>query len=139
MDKIPQGINIARYKMTIRSYIDEDKDLTIFTVTGRLSFDEVMPVVKDFYDGNPTKNVLWDLTDIKEVQVTSEEVRLIVSYGPRYEGKRASAGKTAFVVQKEVLFGMSRMFEIQSNMKNVPYTIEVFRNRDEAYQWLDEP
>ena len=138
MSKIPQRIKIASYKMSITSHIDKNKDLTVFTVTGILSFDKVMPIIKDFYDGDPTKNVLWDLNDIKEVQLTSEEVRAIVSYEPRFEGKRSS-GKTAFVVQKDVLFGMSRMFEIQSSMKNIPYEIEVFRNRDEAYQWLDEP
>lgn len=124
--------------MPITSYVDKAKDLTVFTATGVLSFDQAMPLVKDFYDGDPTKHVLWDLTDIEEVQLTSEEIRAIVNYGPRYEGKRAS-GKTAFVVQKDFLFGLSRMFEIQSSMKEIPYQINVFRNIDEAYQWLDEP
>jgi hypothetical protein len=124
--------------MPITSHIDKAKDLTVFTVTDVLSFDKVMPVIKTFYDGDPTKHVLWDLIDTTDVQITSEEVETIVNFGPRYEGKRAS-GKTAFVAQKDIFFGLSRMFEIQSSIRKAPYPIMVFRSRDEAYQWLDEP
>ncbi len=124
--------------MPITSHIDKAKDLTVFKVTGVLSFDEVLPVVKDFYDGDPTKHVLWDLIDTTEVQLTSEEVEAIANFSPRYEGKRAS-GKTAFVAQKDILFGLSRMFEIQSSIRESPFPIMVFRSIDEAHQWLDEP
>ena len=123
--------------MAITSHIDQTRDLTIVKVTGVLSFDEAMPVIKDFYDGNPTKNVLWDLNAVTEIQITTEEVEAIASFGPRYQGKRKS-GKTALVARKDVYYGLSRMFEIQSNIKGAPYQTTVFRNLEEAYQWLDE-
>ncbi len=124
--------------MPITSHIDKAKDLTVFTATGVLSFDKVLPVVKAFYDGDPTKHVLWDLIDITDVQLTSEEVEAIANFRPRYEGQRAS-GKTAFVAQKDILFGLSRMFEIRSSVGEAPHSIMVFRSIDEAYKWLDEP
>jgi hypothetical protein len=124
--------------MPITSHIEKSKDLTVFKVTGVLSFDIVIPVVKSFYDGDPTKHVLWDLIDITEAQLTSEEVETIAKFGPRYEGKRAS-GKTAFVAQKDVLFGLSRMFEIHSSIQESPFPIMVFRSIDTAYQWIDKP
>jgi hypothetical protein len=124
--------------MPITSHIDKAKDLTVFTVTGLLSFDNALPVVKAFYEGDPTKNVLWDLSDTTDVQFTSQEVEAIVSFRPRYETKRAS-GKTAFLAQKDILFGLSRMFEFQSSVKQTPHSIMVFRNKDEAFKWLDEP
>ena len=89
------------------------------------------------YD-DPTSHVLWDLCDTTEVHITSEEVDTIVNFNQRYEGKRKS-GKTAFVTQKDILFGLSRMFEFKSSARKAPYTIMVFRNIDEAYQWFDEP
>jgi hypothetical protein len=123
--------------MPITSHIDKAKDITIFKVTGVLSFDIVLPVVKSFYDDDPTNHVLWDLIDTTEVQLTSEEVEAIAKFSPRYEGKRA-VGKTAIVAQKDIFFGLSRMFEIQSNINEAPYPIMVFRSMSEAHQWIDE-
>ena len=123
--------------MPITSHIDRTKDLTIFKVTGVLSFDMAFPVVEDYYTDNPTSHVLWDLIDTTAIQFTSEEVLEIVRFKPRYQGKRKS-GKTAFVAQKDVLFGLSRMFEIQSGIQEAPYAIMVFRNLHEAHQWLFE-
>ena len=124
--------------MPVISHIDKAKDLTVFKVTGLFSFDTVMPAIKAFYDGAPTKHVLWDLIDTTDIQLTSEEVKAIAKFKPRFEGKRAS-GKTAFVAQKDILFGLSRMFEFQSDLEQAPFPIMVFRNIDEAHQWLDEP
>ena len=123
--------------MSITSHIDKTKDLTIFTVTGVLSTDKVLPVIKAFYEGDPTKHVLWNLIDTADVQLTSKEVESIASFRPRYDGKR-EPGKTAFVAQEDVLFGLSRMFESQSGMRKAPHHIMVFRSIDEAYKWLDE-
>lgn len=124
--------------MSITSSIDSARDLTVFTVKGILSFDNAMPVVKAFYDGTPTKHVLWDLSGTSDVRFTSEEVEAIAGFKPRYEGKRES-GKTAFVAQEGILFGLSRMFELQSSSMKAPYPIMVFRDIDEAYQWFKEP
>jgi hypothetical protein len=123
--------------MSITSQIDKIKDLTIFKVTEALTFDIALPVVKAFYDGDPTRHVLWDLTDIADTQFTSKEIDAIVRFEPRYEGKR-ELGKTAFVAQKDIIFGLSRMFEIQSGIQESPYPIKVFRSLYEAHQWLDE-
>jgi hypothetical protein len=122
--------------MPITSNIDQAKELTIFKVTGVLGFDKVLRVVRDFYDGDPTKHVLWDFIDTAEIQLTSVEVEAISNFRPRYEGKQAS-GKTAFVAQKDILYGLSRMFEIQSRFREAPFNIMVFRNTAEARQWFD--
>ena len=124
--------------MSITAQIDTSKDLTVFTAKGVLSFDNAMPVVKAFYDGDPTKHVIWDLTDTAEIQLTSEEVEKIATFPPRIEGKR-ELGKTAFVAQEDILFGLSRMFEAHSSIVNSPYPVMVFRSIEKAYKWLDEP
>ena len=102
--------------MPITSHIDRIKDLAIFKVTGFLSFDIAFPVVEAFYDADPTSHVLWDLIDTTDIEFTTEEILEIVKFKPRYQGKRKS-GKTAFVAQKDILFGLSRMFEIQSGIE----------------------
>ena len=123
--------------MPITSHIDRTKDLAIFKVTGVLSFEIAFPVVEAFYDADPTSHVLWDLIDTTDIEFTTEEVLEIVKFKPRYQGKRKT-GKTAFVAQKDILFGLSRMFEIQSGIQEAPYAIRVFRSLYEAHQWLFE-
>ena len=123
--------------MPISFQVEEEKDLTVFKVTGALRFDEVMAAVQSFYADNPTKHVLWDLLGITDIQLTSEEVEQIASYQPRYDGER-EPGKTAFVAQKDLLFGLSRMFELQSEGQHAPYPVMVFRSLDEAFRWFEE-
>ncbi len=124
--------------MSITSHIDTAKDLTTFTVTGVLSFDEVMPEIEAFHTGEPTKHVIWDLLAATDVQFTSEQVERVATYQPPYDGKK-EAGKSAIVAREDFLFGLSRMFETQNNLTEAPYTVMVFRSIDEAYQWLDLP
>ena len=119
--------------MQITAQIDKSKNLTVFTAKGALTFDDAISVVKAFYDDGPTKHVIWDMTDTTEVQLTSKEVEKIATFEPRIKGKRA-LGKTAFVAQKDILFGLSRMFEIHSEMVNSPYPVMVFRNIEQAYE-----
>jgi hypothetical protein len=59
-------------------------------------------------------------------------------YFLKIEGKR-EFGKTAFVALKDILFGLSRMFEIHSSIVNSPYPVMVFRSLEKAQKWLDEP
>jgi len=77
------------------------------------------------------------LTDATSIEFSPEEVRAIVRFQPRYEGRR-KLGKTAFVARSDIHFGLSRMFEIQSSIQEAPYPVMVFRSPDDAYQWLDE-
>ena len=60
--------------MPITSHIDRSKNLTIFKVTGILSFDMAFPGIEAFYDGDPTRPVLWELIDTTDIHITSEEV-----------------------------------------------------------------
>ena len=123
--------------MPINSHIDETKKLTVFKVTGEFLYDEIISVVKSFYEGQPTENVLWDLSDITEIQLTSEQVERIVSLSQRFNSSR-SKGKTAFVAQKDIVYGLSRMFNTLGEISGAPFQRWAFRSMEEAYQWLSE-
>ena len=123
--------------MPIHFYIDETKKLTIFKPIDVLQYDEVISAVKSFYEGQPTENVLWDLTDITRIQLTSEQVETIASFSLRSDGTRPK-GKTAFVATEDVAFGLSRMFGTLSEVKEVPIQVSIFRSMEKAYQWLSE-
>lgn len=110
-------------------------ELTTFKVRGALIFDEVMAAVQSFYEGEPTANVLWDLVDTSEIRITSDQLQKIVDFQPRYAGKRSS-GKTAFAANKDLQFGMSRVFQAHSRIKDAPYSVGVFRSTQEAMDWI---
>ena len=46
--------------MSITTSVDNDKQLTIHTVTGEASFEEGITTLKQFYEDRPTMNTLWD-------------------------------------------------------------------------------
>ena len=123
--------------MPINSHIDENKKLTVFKATGVLRYDEIISIVKSFYEGQPTENVLWDLAEITETQLTSEQVEIIAGFDLRYEGTR-SKGKTALVAPKDEVFGLSRMFGTLSEVQDIPFHLNIFREIEQAYQWLSE-
>lgn len=58
--------------MLISSSVDPSKELTIFTASGVLSFEEQHAAFKNFYEGKPTKKVILDLRAITGRRISSE-------------------------------------------------------------------
>ena len=80
--------------MAITSYIDDDRQLTVYKVEGALDYHQVIEAMESFYSGDPTKNVLWDLNDASKIDVSSEDIRNIANFKPRYQSSRPADGKT---------------------------------------------
>lgn len=122
--------------MTISSSMDALRDLTVFTVEGELRFEEQIEVLRTFYEGDPTANVLWDFRNITGNRIQSEEVSMIVSFIKRKETKRTS-GKTALVVSTDLDFGLSRVSQAYGESEELPWEIRTFRSMESAYQWIE--
>ena len=88
----------------------QGKQLTTFLVTGDPTFSEGVETYKRFYEGKPTKNVLWDFRMGNLSQISSEEFREIVDTVEPFTAKRAG-GKTAFLVTGDFEYAISRMIE----------------------------
>lgn len=124
--------------MKITLHLNEAKDLTRFKITGSLNFVELLVAVDDFYDRRSTAHVLLDLLESTDTELNSEHAKRLAEYYPRYESDRET-GKVAIAAKEDELLGLARTFKLQSDLKGTPYPIMVFRNLDDAYQWLDEP
>ena len=123
--------------MPITTTTDQDRELTIHTVIEEVSFEEMMEAIRLFWEGQLTKNVLWDFTGASLVNVNYAEARKIIDYVRPQAGKR-TGGKTAFVGSKDLEFGMSRTLTALRDFQNPPYQLEVFRSLEKASQWLDQ-
>jgi len=116
---------------------DHDKKLTIFTVTGKPTFQEAMETFKEFYTGTPTRNVLWDFRKASLAFISAENAEVLLDFTKHHVKSRAG-GKTAALVSNELDYGISRMIQISTELKGIPLKIEVFRSVEEVNQWLDE-
>ena len=72
---------------------------------------------------------LVDLRDVTDVEVTASCIREMVRLNPFGAGARR-----AVVVTNDVVFGMTRMYQILSDES--PDELQIFRKVDDALQWL---
>lgn len=123
--------------MAISKMTDRSKGLTIFTATGELTFADQIAALKDFYEGNPTKNELWDMRKITGSRISSEELRQVTLFTKRYEQRR-QGGKSALVMTTDLDFGLGRMSDALAESEQLPWKIRAFRSMEKALEWLDE-
>ncbi len=125
--------------MSITKQIKPSEELTVFTGTGKLSFDEVLATIRAFYAANPTLNVLCDLRQASAEEISSSQVNQIAELILQLKRVR-KGGRTAIVSTKDVTFGVARMLEALTNIQNDDnsYELRVFREIKDAARWLDK-
>ncbi len=114
---------------------DSKKNLTTITVTGSPTFKEIMASLKSFYEGTPTKNVLWNFTEAPIWEITSEEVEKLASFAPRFSESRQCA-KTAIVAPDELTKALSQLFVLFGYKKESPIKVELFQTIEEGLDWI---
>ena len=115
--------------------IDSENDMTVFTVIGKVTANELVAAISDFYENDVTSNILWDLTKGDLSEIRSSDVELIANLSVKYAEKRSS-GKTAIVGSDDLAFGLSRMYEITKELVKLPFETQAFRDIDKAFKWL---
>jgi hypothetical protein len=121
--------------VTISISYDRARDLTVFTAAGELTYAEQLAALHDFYDGNPTANVLWDFRSIEGNRISTDELNKIIVFIKKRENKRPH-GKTALVSTSDLDFGMSRVSQAYADIHELPWQLRAFRSMDEALKWL---
>ena len=115
---------------------EASSDLTIFTVIGQVTHGEIKEVITYFYEGVTSKNVLWDLKKGKFELISNEEIQDLVNI-PKSQYMARKGGKTAIVADKDLAYGMARIYETRTQISTLPFDTKVFRTIEDAYQWLN--
>ena len=123
--------------MSIKTSIDNDKQLTTHTVMGEISFEEVMTTLRQFWEDQPTMNVLWDFREGSMAQFSFIEIERVADY-VTFQAEKCAGGKTATVVSSDSEYGLSRLMDNLRDIRRVPLQLEILRSIEEANQWLDE-
>jgi hypothetical protein len=116
---------------------DPSLDLTIATIKGSPTLDEILSAVKSFYGAQPTKKVVWNWTGSNPSRLTTLDLEQLASFPARYSDLR-KGGKTAMVAPDDLSFGISRMFQTFGDMNGLPFEVRVFHSLGDAFVWLGE-
>ena len=127
--------------MPITSQVDKTKNLTIYTLTGELTLDEILNALKSFWEAHTlTLNLLWDARSAKLSQLKSEEMAEITGFIGQYlhRFEERKGGKAAIVASSNLQYGLSRILGTFYEMEGFPTQLKIFRIMDEAIKWLDQ-
>ncbi len=120
---------------TISAKYDLAKDLTIVTAKGVITADDLLDWGNNYYEGQITSLILWDVTNADLSSLQADQLREIAENMSRISEVR-KGGKTAFVYDKPLEYGIGRMFQAYSEMEDMPFEVQSFQSFDEAKAWL---
>jgi hypothetical protein len=119
----------------IISTIDTKLELTIHTVSGPVTGDELIAAAVDYVRDSPSRLALWDFTGADfSPMPTVDLVPLFDAAKPFIENRRG--GKSAFLFNSREGFGLGRMSEMLADSRDYPYEVQAFWDREAAMNWL---
>jgi len=123
--------------MPVQKQHEKKGELTILEVTGRITAEELIDAIKEFYRDGCTAKLIWDIRATDLTTLSTEQLRQVLSIAQSYGHLRPN-GKTAIVVTGDLAFGLGRMYEILCEIDQHPIPLKVVKSMDEARAWLDE-
>lgn len=127
--------------MPITSKVDKTKNLTIYTLTGELTLDDIQNAIKSFWEAHElTLKGLWDARRAKLTNLKSSDIESIAVYiGQfRHRFEERKDGKSAVVASSDLQYGLSRILSTLYDIEDFPTQLKIFRIMDEALEWLDQ-
>lgn len=120
----------------IQKRTEKKNDLTILVVHGRVTADQIIEALVDFYKGAFTPKLIWDYTDADLTGVKNDELRQISSVALGYAHLRKD-GQTAIVMPATLGFGLGRMYEIICENDENPINYNIFKDIKKAREWMN--
>jgi hypothetical protein len=121
----------------IKIFVDQDRDLTTYVVTGKVSVKPIVPLLEELYSAAATLYLLWDFSQADASETKTSELNEIFTFS-KEKARVRKEGKRAIVAPRDLEYGMGRMYEIFADVYKHPVPLRVFRTRDEAMKWLFE-
>lgn len=116
---------------------DDKLQLTVITVKGNLTPEEIIKTIGEHNRQQLTKKIPWDLSEATTQDVGKSDVDAFISATQQFI-KLRHGGKTAIVARTDLAYGLSRMFEsLQSSIES-SVLHETFRTKELALKWLME-
>jgi len=122
--------------MKFRVHQYKDLDLTIHEATQQINTDDIISLLKDFYQNRVTNYLIWDLNKGGNPELSLDDIRKIFGVSIAY-GSQRKTGKTAIVTDNDLYFGLSRMYETYAEIEtDLSLQVQVFREFKHAIAWF---
>ncbi|HUA15469.1 MAG TPA: hypothetical protein VMG31_09235 [Verrucomicrobiae bacterium] len=120
--------------MPLRYVIYRELRLVVSTGQDRLTYDEARAhqeqLIRD-PDFNPEFNQLLDATAVTDVEIVTDQARMLAT-----RSVFASTSRRAFVATRPAIFGMGRVFGSYHETIKEPSHVRVFYDMPSALEWL---
>ncbi len=125
--------------MKIETGYYQPAKLTIFTVKGRIDFNELLSSINHaFADSDQLTGCLWDLRYAEGgQQISLPQIAQFYSLCSKYIYKDPSRF-FAFLVSEKIGFGLDQVMSTFEELYDVYLNVRVFRSLDEALEWLKQ-
>lgn len=124
--------------MSIVYQISRSRDITVFTLTGEVTFSELTDSLREYGEDGPTLLELYDLRELTGERLSQTDIDRLVEFLNQSASYRPNNSKTAVVVEEDIDFGISKTVALLTLIDGVvPYQVNVFRVMNEAERWLD--
>ncbi len=125
--------------MAIDIKVDHDNQIRTATITGKVTFEDLLSKLKEIYvdrDIYDLPNSLWDIRQADVSSFTADQISKVAEFVAGNWGLEGK-NKTALVADENFIFGLSRMYELMIKFKS-PSSTRAFTNYDDALIWLKE-
>lgn len=116
-------------------HIDEEKNIAYIKLSGQLSKKAILSAFDLAVADERYKNGMGRLWDFRDADLSSFDTATVMEmaqYSKRFPPGINSV-KVAFVVSRDLEYGLSRMFQMSSEART---PIQVFRTMAEAEKWM---
>lgn len=114
-----------------------DLDFTHFVSEGGTSIENWLQTIHSYGEDGMTSRELYDIRGQNNL-FTNDEIEKILAIAVKNLAIHTNDRKTALVVENRAQFGLSRMYELKSEVEGVHTKTKVFYRMDEAMGWLGE-
>ena len=117
--------------------IDIKSNVRCHRITGAIDIAELIDYLKGIYNSNDLDqemDVLWDMRKADFTNLCTQDIQLFKQFVGKNWG-RSGKSKAALVVDHDVGYGLSRMYEIMMESESLS-TVQVFRGMEEAREWM---
>jgi hypothetical protein len=114
-----------------------DLDFTHFVSSGYTSIGDWLNTIGEYGQQGMTSRELYDLQQQSNL-FSNDEIKRILDVAVANIPKHKEGRQTALVVGSPSQFGISRMYELMSEVEGVRTETQVFYKLDQAIDWLGQ-
>jgi hypothetical protein len=98
-------------------------------------FKQAMDEITASEEYPPDVNTIWDIREVDFSPMNEGLARSLIHIRKTTDEKRGNT-KLAVVVTDDLSFGLSRMYQTLSELSELSQEIEIFKNIEEARNWV---